>query len=473
MLRTFRTVSSLTPSTTSKRTSSLATTACHPLRRAVPAASLPARSSPSAIASLRSSAAVAWARSTADTDRCVTIRFVNIKTPRLDSRRFKANPYPIYARLRTEAPVYRTKLSFWLPAIWVVTRYEDVLKVLRDERLSKDYIQKFPWLPSSIRPMYRNLVTLDPPDHTRLRSLVQSAFSPRLIERLRDRIQRVCDELLDHAATNRRMELIRAYAFPVPLTVIADLLGVPTKDRPRFEPWAKKAARAVSSAKLTDFLRSLPALSRLMRYLRGLVTQRRKEPQDDLITALIRAEEAGDKLTENEIVSMLGLLLVAGFETTVHLIANGTLTLIQHPEQRMRLMANPELAGSAVEEILRYTSPVEFATPRLTLEAITIGSTTIPRGELVGAGLGSANHDESQFPNPETFDIARDPNKHLAFGSGSHFCLGAPLARLEGQIALTTLFRRFPDLRLAAPSESLRWRKSVALRGLEELPVTS
>ena len=394
-----------------------------------------------------------------------------IELPRLDSPRFKANPYPVYARLRTEAPVYRAKVAFWLPGIWVVTRYEDVVRVLKDQRFSKDYIQAYPWIPPSIRAMFRNLLTIDPPDHTRLRSLVQKAFTPRLIEELRDRIQRICDELLDRAGSSDTIELIEAYALPLPLTIISDLLGVPVQDRRRFQPWTKKVAAASSSAALGDFLRALPAIASLARYVRGLVTRRRAAPQDDLITALVRAEESGDRLTEDEIVSMVILLLLAGYETTVHLIATGALTLMQHPEQRMRMQETPELGGSAVEEILRYASPVEFATPRVALEDVTIGSVTIPRGELVGVSLGSANHDESQFPDPETFDVAREPNKHVAFGMGSHFCLGAGLARLEGEIALTTLFLRLPGLHLAVPPDSLRWRRSLALRGLAELPV--
>jgi len=209
----------------------------------------------------------------------------------------------------------------------------------------------------------------------------------------------------------------------------------------------------------------------MSRYIRGLVARSRAAPQDDLITALVRAEESGDRLTEDEIVSMVSLLLLAGYETTVHLIATGALTLMQHPQQRLRMQETAELRESAVEEILRYASPVEFATPRVTLEDVTIGLVTIPRGELVCVSLGSANHDESQFPDPETFDVAREPNKHVAFGMGSHFCLGAALARLEGEIALTTLFRRFPGLHLAVPPDSLRWRRSLALRGLVELPV--
>ena len=391
--------------------------------------------------------------------------------PRLDSPRFKANPYPVYARLRTEAPVYRTKVAFWLPAIWIVTRYDDVVTILKDPRFSKDYIRAYPWIPPSLRTMFRNLLSIDPPDHTRLRSLVQKAFTPGLIAGLRERIQCICDDLLDRVADRGTIELIEAYALPVPLTIISDLLGVPLQDRRRFGPWTKKVAAASACASVVHFLRALPALARLSRYVRGLVTLRRASPQDDLITELVRAEESGDRLTEDEIVSMVILLLLAGHETTVHLIASGALTLMQYPGQRMRMQETPELRASAIDEILRYASPVEFATPRMTIEDVTIGSVTIPRGELVGVSLGSANHDESQFPDPETFDIAREPNRHIAFGMGSHFCLGAALARLEGEIALTTLFRRFPGLHLAVPPDSLRWRKSLALRGLEELPV--
>lgn len=394
-----------------------------------------------------------------------------IELPRLDDPRFKANPYPTYARLRIEAPVYRAKPAFWLPGIWIVTRYEDAVKILKDPRFSKDYIQSYPWIPPSIRAMLRNLLTIDPPDHTRLRSLVQKAFTPPMVEELRGRIQLVCDAHLDGVGKQGTIDLIQSYALPVPLTIISDLLGVPVEDRRRFGPWTRKVAVAVTSASLPEFLSALPAIASLARYIRGLVALRRASPQDDLISALVRAEEAGDRLTEDELVSMVGLLLLAGYETTVHLIASGALTLIQHREQRTRMEENAALRESAIDEILRYTSPVEFATPRITLEDVKIGSVTIPRGELVAVSLGSANHDASQFPDPDAFDVGREPNKHLAFGMGSHFCLGAPLAKVEGEIALTTLFRRFPDLKLAVPPATLRWRKSFAMRGLVELPV--
>jgi cytochrome P450 PksS len=320
--------------------------------------------------------------------------------------------------------------------------------------------------------MYRNLLTLDPPDHTRLRSLVQRAFTPRIMEQMTADIQRVTDVLLDEAATSENVDLIRDFAFPLPLKVMENLLGIPSEDRPRFEPSAKRAANAAASVSIAVQLQAIRAAFFFKTYLGKLIELRRQEPRDDLMTALIRAEEEGDKLTQEEVISMIVLLLIAGFETTVHLISNGVLTLLNHPEERLRLQQNPDLAESAIEEILRYASPVQFSTPRVAEEDVTIGSTTIPRGALAAASLASANHDETRFSAPERFDITRGPNKHLAFGGGPHYCVGAPLARLEGRIALTTLFRRFPDLRLTRTMESLRWKRSLAARGVIELPVT-
>jgi cytochrome P450 len=392
-----------------------------------------------------------------------------IKSPDLASPRFKANPYPFYARLRAEAPVYRTKLAYW-GAAWLVTRYDNVLTVLKDERFAKNYSSKMRWVPRPIQPLTRNLLNLDPPDHTRLRTLVSKAFTPSVVEGLRDRIHGVCNDLLDGAGTSGRMEMVGGFALQLPLTIIADLLGVPAQDRRRFYSWSKRVAAATSGA-IFDLLRAQPALWSSMRYLRGLIALRRAEPRDDLVTALLLAEEAGDKLSEDEVIGMIALLLLAGYETTMSLIATGALALIQHPRQRELLQQSPALAEPAIEELLRYTSPAEFATFRIAREDVTLGSVTIPRGNVVLAVLGSANHDETQFPDPEALDIAREPNRHLAFGVGAHFCLGAPLARLEGQIALTTLFRRFPDLRLAKAAETLRWQRGLLFRGLEQLPV--
>ena len=394
-----------------------------------------------------------------------------IKPPDFASPQFKANPYPFYARLRAEAPIYRATVPLpFRRAAWLVSRYDDVLILLKDERFAKEYAPKLPWFRFGlIRALMRHLTNLDPPDHTRLRTLVSRAFTPRLIERLRDRIQSVCDDLLDAAAPNGRMELVRGYALPLPLTIISELLGIPPQDRLRFHSWTNSLAAAFSG--IGGLLRALPKMWPSVRYLRKLFAERSAEPHDDLVTALVQAEAGGDRLSEDELLAMVGMLLLAGHETTINLIGSGTLALLQHPQQRDRLQQNPALAESAIEELLRYTSPADFTTPRVTRQEVRIGDVTIPRGELVFGVLGSANHDETQFPDPETLDITREPNNHLAFGQGAHFCLGAPLARLEGQIALTTLFRRFPNLRLAEAPDSLRWRKGLFLRGLEQLPI--
>jgi cytochrome P450 PksS len=363
----------------------------------------------------------------------------------------------------------------------LVTRYEDVARVLKDDTFAKDKLNamdpeqrtKTPWVPGFLRPLERNMLDLDDPDHARLRALVSKAFTPRLIEPLRERIGALCEELLDamerESKREGRIDLVSGYALPLPATVIAELLGVPAKDHATFHRWSN---RLVSVSSGRDMLRALPAALSFVRYLRKLVERRRTDPEDDLITALIRAEEAGDRLSEDELLAMAFLLLVAGHETTVNLIASGTLALLEHPEQAERLRRDPSLAKPAVEELLRYTSPVEMATERYAREDTGIGGITIPRGELVLAVLGSANRDERHFDAPDVLDLARDPNRHLAFGRGGvHHCLGAPLARMEGQIALNALLRRFPGACLEMAPETLRWRRGLFLRGLERLPL--
>jgi cytochrome P450 PksS len=369
--------------------------------------------------------------------------------------------------LRSEAPVYRTHIAFGLQG-WLVTRYDDVLRVLKEECFANDWSEKMPFLLRRAKPLTRHLLHSDAPDHTRLRTLVQKAFTPRLVEQLRARVQSVSDDLLDSAQPAGRMDVIQDYALTLPLTIIGELLGIPPEDRLRFHSWSRKS---LSASSRFDFMRALPDLWLFFRHLRKLIAKRRADPQDDLITALVQAEEAGDKLSEDELQAMSMLLLIAGYETTVNLIASGTLALIQNPKQCERFRRNAALVEPTIEELLRYTSPLDLASARLAEEDVTLGSVTIPRGDLVLAALGSANHDESQFPEPETLDVARTPNRHLALGQGAHFCLGAPLARMEGRIALTTLFQRFANLRLAEPAETLRWRRSFVLRGLEELPV--
>lgn len=381
---------------------------------------------------------------------------------------FKANPYPFYARLRREEPVCRISAAFM--NAWLVTRYDDAVTVLRDPRISKDISSKMGFVLRFAGPLADHMLNRDPPDHTRLRTLVSKAFTPRRIEQFRGRIQAVCDELLA-AARPGDFDLVRDYALPIPLTVISEMMGIPEWDRHRFHTLTQGSIAIGAPTRIRDVPIALPYVWLLMRYFRKLFAERRAEPRDDLISAMVQAEDAGDRLSEDELMGMSILLLFAGYDTTVNLIGSGALALLEHREQRRLFVQDPALTEPAVEELLRYTSPVEMTPPRLAREDVTIGAVTIRRGEMVSAVVGSANRDETQFRDPDMLDITRDPNRHLSLGQGIHFCLGAPLARMEGQIALTALFRRFPGLRLARPAESLRWRRLLPLRGLEALPV--
>ena len=394
------------------------------------------------------------------------IAYVNIA-----SSEFKADPFPFYARLRAEAPVYQTKLPDRRD-VWLVTRYDDVVALLKDDRFGKDKInaRRLPWLPKAFKPLLRNMLDVDVPDHTRLRGLVQKVFTVRLIENLRERIQHLADELLNQTRADSRMDLVRDYAIPIPTTIIAEMLGVPTEDRHKFHRWSSAAISATSSR--WGIVLALPQGVAFLRYIRGLVKSRRAKPKDDLVTALVQAEEAGDQLSEDELVAMIFLLLVAGHETTVNLIGNGMLTLLENPDQMSALRDNPVLIKTAVEELLRYNGPLETATERYARTDTAVAGVTIPRGELVLAVLASANRDERQFKNADSLDLGREPNPHVAFGLGIHYCLGASLARLEGQIAIATLLRRIGNLRFAVSSNALRWRRGLVLRGLESLPVT-
>jgi cytochrome P450 len=389
---------------------------------------------------------------------------------------FKADPYPFYNRLRSEAPIHRVTLPDRQTA-WLITRYDDVVAAFKDERLVKDkataltaeQAAKQPWVPPIFRPLMRNMLDLDPPDHTRLRSLVHRAFTPRLVEQLRGRIQSLADDLLSAARGRGSMDLIRDYALPIPTTVIAEMLGVPDGDRHRFHRWSRTIVSASPSG--WGMLRAIPSAIAFLRYIRRLVASRRVAPRDDLLGSLVKVEEAGEQLSEDELVSMVFLLLIAGHETTVNLIGNGMMALLKNPGQVERLTADPTLLKSAVEELLRYESPVATSTERYAREDVTICGVTVPRGGLVYAVLASANRDEGQFPDPDVLDVSREPNRHLSFGLGPHYCLGAPLARLEGQVAVGTILSRLQGLRLAVDPNSLRWRRGLVLRGLEALPV--
>ncbi len=390
----------------------------------------------------------------------------------LASPDFKADPHPFYALMRKEAPVFPISVSTpFFPQGWLVTRYDDVVAMLKDERLSRDILANSR-LPRFFRPILDNMLGREPPDHTRLRKLVSAGFTPRRIEQLRGQVERVCEELLSDAPSGRAFDVVAGYALPLPLTIITELLGIPSADRHRFQVLVSRSLPiGVPTGSLLDIPSALPSFWRLTRYFRKLFAERRLRPCDDLLSALVQAEEAGDRLDADELLGTAVLLLIAGYETTVHLIGSGSLALLQHHDERARFVQDSGVTESAIEELLRYTSPVDMTAPRVALEEVTYASVTIPKGAWVAGGLASANRDESQFVEPDRLDLGRAPNKHLAFGIGHHFCLGASLARLEARIALTTLFRRCPAMRLAQPAESLRWRKSL-LRGLETLPVT-
>lgn len=388
-----------------------------------------------------------------------------IKMSDLAQPRFKANPYPLYARLRSEAPVYRTRF-LGRPA-WLVTRYADVSQLLKENGIAKDWCPVTRWIHFVCYPLTHHMLNKDGADHSRLRGLAHHVFKPALVENLRARIHAVCDELLDKVERDRTFDLIQKFAVSLPLTIMAEILGVPVADR------ASLYARTQSSftpSTIPEVLLAVPDQRLLTRQIRKLIKLRRHEPVDDLITAMVQAGAEGE-VNEAELIASIFFLLIAGHETTINLISVGALALLQNPHERERFKLSSTSVESAIEELLRYTSPLDLATHRFAREDMTINSVRISRGDALFAVLGSANRDESEFPDPDILNLTRSPNKHVALGQGLHFCLGAPLARLEGQVALTTLFRRFPNLHLAQSLDSLRWRKSLFIRGLNALLV--
>ena len=400
----------------------------------------------------------------------------NLQEVDITSGEFKANPFDFYARLREKAPVFQTTLGGKVP-VWLVTRYEDVKSVLMDECFAKDQRNvdaktafDFPWMPGFVRAMQNNMLDMDAPDHTRLRNLVHKAFTPRRIQQMQSRIETLSHETLSKAKSKGQFDLVADYALPIPSTVIAEILGIPAEDMDKFHRWSNNLLQS-NAASTTGMMKMIPVMWQLFRYVKGQLENRRKHPQGDMLTALVEAEEDGDSLSTDEAIAMVVILLIAGHETTVNLIASGTLALLEHPDELERLRADSSLMPSAVEELLRYTVPVETATERYAKEPITMHGVTIPTGGLMLAALASANRDESVFENPDTLDISRSPNRHFSFGHGMHYCLGAPLARMEGAIALDTLIHELPDLRLAVRPEQLIWRNGMVIRGLERLPV--
>jgi cytochrome P450 len=385
---------------------------------------------------------------------------------------FNADPFPHYHRLREADPVHQSPLGFW-----VLTRYEDCVAVLRDQRFGRagfeGFLESVYGSPAGYERLPRSMLFQDPPDHTRLRALVSRAFTPRVVEGLRPRIQQVVDGIIDRALDARSMEVIGDLAYPLPVTVISEMLGVPAGDRESIKGWSSDIARSLDAIGLQvdpDIVeRGRAARRAIGDYFRQLLPERRRQPRNDLLSLLIAAEEQGDTLSEGELLSTCILLYIAGHETTVNLIGNGLLALLRHGDQLRRLREEPALAASAVEELLRYDGPVQ-RTARITTTDVEIGGRAIDKGAMVVTVIGAANRDPAQFPEPDRLDLGRVDNRHIAFGFGIHFCLGAPLARLEGQVALGTLARRLPALALA--TETVEWRESQVLRGLKTLPIT-
>jgi len=377
-----------------------------------------------------------------------------------------ADPYPLYRRLQLEDPVHQTPLG-----MWVVSRYDDVAMVLRDPRFGRRGFQELVAARFSRPGFARSMLLQDPPDHTRLRALVSKGFTARAIDSLRDRIQQILDGLLDAAIERGRMDLIADLAYPLPVSVICELMGVPAPDHARFRRWSGDLARGFDSIAFPDpdvIARANAAGDDIAAYFADLIAERRRTPRADMLSTLIAAEEASDRLSAEELLATVVLLLLAGHETTANLIGNGVLALLRHPAELRRLRENPALVGSAVEELLRYDSPVQRVS-RIAHEDVTVGGRTLPENSLVLVLIGAANRDAAHFHEPDRLDIARADNRHLAFGWGIHFCLGAPLARLEGEIVFGTLVQRLPGLALLAAS--VEWRPTFTVRGLAALPV--
>lgn len=397
--------------------------------------------------------------------------------PLLDPR-FLADPYPLLGMLRAHNPVFRIPFDRSSgPGEWLLTRHADVLRVLRHPSFSvrreeaEGVRRNLAHLPEDLRPenQPRTMLGIDPPEHTRLRSLVSKAFTPRRVRALRPRIESRIDELLGAVGSRGEMDVMYDLAEPLPAIVIAELLGVPPEDHRRIKRWSGDLLVSAEGPLQGERIPRLRAArEQFTRYFEATIAARRREPRDDLISAMIAAQVERDALSDGELVAACMLLLVAGHETTTNLIGNGLLALLRHPEQWERLRADPALDERAVEECLRFDPPVQL-TARLATEDVEFRGTPIGAGALVSVSIGAANRDPEVFDAPERFDVARDPNPHLGFGHGVHFCLGAGLARLEGRLALRALADRLPELALV--EEGVARRPAFLLRGLSRLPV--
>ncbi|CAL9643026.1 cytochrome P450 family protein [Streptomyces sp. enrichment culture] len=382
---------------------------------------------------------------------------------------FTRDPYPVYARLRAQGPVHRIRMPEGGAKAWLVVGYEAGRAALADGRLTKDWSKASPTLGLGAVSAGPHMLRADPPDHTRLRKLVAREFTPRRVDQLAPRIQKTTDLLLDGMLTadEGRADLVEALSFPLPMAVICELLGVPDLDRESFRTWSTDALSA------TDPETRAAAAEAMARFMRELIEDKGRHPGEDLMSALIQgSRDDPDGLSFEELLGTAWLLLVAGFETTVNLISNGVLALLTHPAQLAALRADLDRIDTAVEEMLRYDGPVETPTYRFTTEPVTLAGTPIPGGgELVLVALADANRDPARFPSPDRFDLSRDARGHVSFGHGIHYCLGAPLARLEARIAIRTLLQRCPDLTLDIHPAAITWRPGLMIRGPRSLPV--
>ena len=392
---------------------------------------------------------------------------------------FRADPACVFAQMREHDPVLHQPGLDGETPIWFITRHDDVAAVLLDDErfvrdprlaLTPEEIEATRMMPPGMEMIENHMLNRDGDDHRRLRRLVTKAFTPKRVEQLRPRIQAIADELLDAVEARGEMDLSAEYAFPLPITVIAELLGVPTADRDRFKDWSDAIISPALDPK--DMERFFEQIGEFVGYLTDFFAQRRAAPADDLVSALLAARDETDALSEQEVFGTVVLLIVAGHETTVGLIGNAVLNLLEHPDQLALLQEEPGLISGAIEEVLRYEGPVERSLNRWAATDVELGGQTIRRGDLVIPILTAAGRDPTRFPEPDRLDVTREDTRHVAFGRGSHYCLGAPLARLEAEVALETLFRRLPQLRLAVPRNRHEWRPTPGFRRVVALPVT-
>ena len=394
----------------------------------------------------------------------------------LSTAAFCADPYPTYRRLQQMNAPYWWAHGGTTGGMWMFSKYEDVAAILKEARVSKNVSLLLP--PEMVTPLEKAMLFQDPPDHTRLRSLASQTFTTTRVRELETHITQIVDELLTQCRSAGGMDFIADFALPLPVIVIAELLGVPHEDRARFQVWSKHIINGVDMIQATeeDARNYGEAMQGLVTYFAELSRKRRVQPREDILSALIAAQDTGSgslRLSEEELIGTCILLLIAGHETTINLLGNGLFTLLRHPEQLVLIQKQPDVITSAVEEMLRFESPVQRATFRFTREAFTIKGIEIAQWQQISAVLGAANRDPAQFPDADRFDVTRDPNRHLGFGLGIHFCLGAALARTEARIGFTRFLETFPNVRLAMQTpEAPEWNASTFFRGLKTLPVT-